>query len=360
MKLLLSILLWSFIAHAQSLEFFDYVGPDVGRVKIRVDDETNSLLGPVVDVGATDFTIEFWMKASPVNDQPAVTCGANVNWIYGNIMFDRDRYNQDRKFGLSIAGGRIVFGVSGNGTGDRTLCGVTTANDNQWHHVAVARRRSDGFMYLFVDGNLEASVNGPDGDISYPDNGIPGNYCNGPCDYSDPFIVLGVEKHDADPANYPGFTGLLTELRLSDTLRYINDYAVPSARFTSDARTLGLYHFTEGAGDTLHDTSNHPQGPNHAVRYFGGSPQAPLWSSESPFAETQLPAIDDLTITVENNVATLRWSAVPGAVNYLIYSGSAFDFTPPDEGEQVGATAMSEFSFDLGANVFSNIRVIAE
>lgn len=358
MKLLWCLLLAQLLC-AQSLEFFDYTGPDVDRVKIRVDDETNSLPGPVVDIGATDFTIEFWMKASPDNDQPAVACGANINWIYGNIMLDRDRYNQDRKFGLSIAGDKMIFGVSGDGTGDRTICGVTNVTDDAWHHIAIARRRSDGYMYLLVDGNLESSANGPDGDISYPDDGIPGNYCNGPCDYSDPFIVLGVEKHDADPANYPGFTGLLTEVRISDTLRYTNDYITPSARFTSDSHTLGLYHFTEGAGDTLHDSSNHPQGPNHGFRYFGGTPAGPQWSNDSPFQE-QLPAIDDLTITVESNSATLRWSAVPGAVNYHIYRSTSFEFTPPFQGEFVSTTAVPHLTFDLGAEPFGYFRVLAE
>ncbi|MBK6767308.1 MAG: LamG domain-containing protein [bacterium] len=359
MRHLLFLLLIAAACSAQSLEFFDYTGPDVDRVKIRVDDETNSLPGPVVDVGAMDFTIEFWMKASPDNDQPAVACGANINWIYGNIMLDRDRYNQDRKFGLSIAGDKLIFGVSGDGTGDRTICGVTDVTDNVWHHIAIGRRRSDGFMYLLVDGNLESSANGPDGDISYPDDGIPGNYCNGPCDYSDPFIVLGVEKHDADPANYPGFTGNLTELRISDTLRYVNNYPTPAARFTSDARTLGLYHFTEGAGDTLHDSSNHPQGPNHGIRYFGGTPAGPLWSIESPFADA-LPAINDLTLAVDSGTATLRWSAIPGAVNYLIYRSASFEFTPPGEGTFIGSTTASEFSFELGAEPFGYFRAVAE
>ena len=45
-------------------------------------------------------------------------CGANVGWINGNVVVDRDRFYQDRKFGV---------------------------------------RRSDGFLWLYVDGALEAS-----------------------------------------------------------------------------------------------------------------------------------------------------------------------------------------------------------
>jgi hypothetical protein len=59
--------------------------------------------------------------------------------------------------------------------------------DGAWHHIAVQRRRSDGYMWLYVDGRLEAQGDGPDGDISYPDDGVPcDRCCNGnPCNFSD-------------------------------------------------------------------------------------------------------------------------------------------------------------------------------
>jgi hypothetical protein len=121
--------------------------PGLDRVTIQIADPNGGTGPQPLDVGATDFTIEFWMKASAGdNTAAAVSCGANVAWIYGNIVIDRDRYNQDRKFGLSIAGGRFVWGVSGDGTGDATICGASDVLDDQWHHVAVERRRSDGWI----------------------------------------------------------------------------------------------------------------------------------------------------------------------------------------------------------------------
>src|SRR5688572_24787698 len=124
-----------------SLAFNATGNSDVDRVKIRVDDPANALPGGPVDVGATDFTIEFWIKAASAdNTAAAVTCGANTAWINGNIVVDRDRFNQDRKFGVSIAGGVVVFGVSGQGPGDRTICGTASVLDNAWHHIAVQRR----------------------------------------------------------------------------------------------------------------------------------------------------------------------------------------------------------------------------
>jgi hypothetical protein len=271
---------------ARSLRFFGNGVNDIDRVKIRIDDPANSLPGPPADIGATDFTLEFWMKGrASENPTAPVAGGANIDWIYGNILIDRDRYNQDRKFGLSIAGGRVVFGVSGDGTGDWTIVGASDVLDELWHHVAVQRRRSDGRLELFVDGALEAlasGAQGPDGDVSYPDSGVPGNFCGGPCTNSDPFLVLGAEKHDAGPS-YPAFSGWLDELRLSTTLRYTANFTPARAPFVSDAATAALYHFDEGRGNVVHDSSGAAGGPSHGERRVGGSPVGPRWSLDTPF-----------------------------------------------------------------------------
>ncbi len=265
------------IGIGSALRFFGNGINDIDRVKIRVDDPTNSNPGPAVDVGSADFTIEFWMKGNlSENAASAVSCGANNSWIYGNVVLDRDRYNQNRNFGLSIAGGRLVFGVYGATGGARTICGSSNIVDGTWHHVAVQRRRSDGWMWLYVDGSLQAQVNGPDGDISYPDNGVPGNFCGGPCTNSDPFLVIGAEKHDAGP-QYPSYSGFFDELRISKVLRYSSTFSRPWAAFSKDANTVGLYHFDEGNGSTAADSSGASPGPSPATLRIGGNPQGPNW-----------------------------------------------------------------------------------
>lgn len=282
------LLFWSALlpalAHSAGSLRFHGNGVDlVDRVRIRIDDPDPGLGGPPADLGAGDMTIEFWLRALPgSNPAPAQSCGANINWIYGHIVFDRDRYNQDRKFGLSLVGGRPIFGVSGDGTGDFTICGGADLRDGQWHHLVVQRRRSDGHLWLFLDGSAQAAADGPDGDISYPDDGIPGNYCGGPCVESDPFIVLGAEKHDAGPA-YPSFDGWLDELRLSTGLRYPGPFTPPATPFVPDAATAALYHFDEGAGDLVGDSSGAPGGPSPGERRFGGTPPGPEWSQLTPF-----------------------------------------------------------------------------
>lgn len=283
-------------AFASSLRFFGHgvTAPGLDRVKIRIDDPSlPSDPSPPVDVGATDFTIEFWMKAAAAdNIAGAVTCGPNIEWINGNIVIDRDRFNQDRKYGVSIAGGEVVFGVSGDGTGDFTICSTTDVLDDAWHHVALQRRRSDGRLWLHVDGALEAQADGPDGDVSYPDGGIPGPYCGGPCDDSDPFIVLGAEKHDAG-AQYPSYSGRLEELRFSTTLRYGGSaYPVPTSAFVPDADTVGLFHFDGPPGPCSGVLPDASASPTDGVCHFGGSaPSGPVFGADTPFeAAVDLPA----------------------------------------------------------------------
>ena len=265
--------------------------PDQDRAKILIDNVANNDPGPPADIGSTDFAIEWWMKAAAADNlAPAVTCGSNVNWIYGNIIFDRDRFNQGRKFGISVAGGKIVFGATVTGGSDYTVCSSAMVLDNIWHHVAVQRNAANGQMAIYVDGVLSGSGTGPAGDISYPDDGIPcGNCCNGgSCNFSDPYIVLGAEKHDAG-ADYPSYNGHLDELRLSDTLRYSGNFTPPTAAFVPDARTMALYHFDEGAGTTIDDDSSAPGGPSDGFLNVGGNPPGPAWVADSPF-----PASNDM------------------------------------------------------------------
>jgi len=245
--------------------------PGKDRVEIRID-------GPQrpADIGASDFTLEFWMRASLGDNDNGHVCGtANDDWINGHIIIDRDVYGSGDygDYGISLASGRITFGVN-NGSSGITLCGTTNVADGQWHHIAVQRRRSDGYLWLFVDGQLQAQADGPNGDISYRDgrSGAP----------KDPFLVIGAEKHDAGEA-YPSYNGYLDELRLSNVLRYGGNFARPSAPFVPDVQTVALYHFDEVSGTTITDSSGALGGPSNGVMHVGGDPAGPLRVTGGPF-----------------------------------------------------------------------------
>lgn len=263
-------------AHAQdfSLRFHGHGSGDIDRVKIPLDAPARP-----VDVGF-DFTLEFWLKALPgENDASGCTAG-NDGWITGNTIFDRDVYGPGDRgdYGVSLFDGGIAFGVADDASG-AGLCGATPVDDGAWHHVAVTRDASSGQMRLFVDGVLDGSASGPTGDVSYRD-GRTGGAPN------DPYLVIGAEKHDAGAA-YPSFSGWIDEVRLSRVVRYTTTFAPPSGPFTTDADTVALYHLDAGpagpcTGAVL-DAAGFTGGPsNGACSYGGGGTAGPRYTTDVP------------------------------------------------------------------------------
>jgi cysteine-rich repeat protein len=276
--LLLAVVLIPAPAPAQStlsLRFFGNGMSDIDRVKIRID-------APAVpaDVGAGDFTLEFWMKATSAENGAGACTGGGDGWITGNSVFDRDVFGSGDfgDWGVSLFENGLAFGVAVGAAGN-TICGATDVDDGVWHHVAVTRDESSGALALFVDGQLDASGGGPSGNASYRDgrSGTP----------NDPFLVIGAEKHDAGPA-YPSYSGFVDEVRLSNVVRYTSSFAPPTAVFTPDGSTVALYHFEEGpvgpciTGTTILDASGAPGGPSHGVCRHGGTPAGPLFSTDVP------------------------------------------------------------------------------
>ncbi|RPI24509.1 MAG: hypothetical protein EHM70_21220 [Chloroflexota bacterium] len=249
------------------------------RLAIRVDDPAITENSPAVDVGWQDFTVEWWMRANlGENTAKAVDCGPVESWIDGNVILDRDRSNgPGSKWGVSLADGKIAFGVTGpvidpvSGAAENlTLCSSANVADLRWHHIAIQRSRSDGKMWLFVDGHLEAWGDGPNGDISYPNDAAA-------TDPFDPFLVVGASRRDA-AAPYVSFHGTIDEMRISSILRYPGADFIPlRSPFMPDVYTTALYHFDEGLGSAVRDTSGSAGGPYHGIRYYGGRTNGPEW-----------------------------------------------------------------------------------
>lgn len=257
-----------------SLLFRGHGTNDIDRVKIKLD-------APAVpaDVGG-NFTVEFWMRAALADNASAACVPGGDNWINGNIMVDRDIYGDGDygDYGISLANGRIAFGLS-RGVNKQTICGTTNVANNRWHHIAVTRSSATGLMRIFIDGKIDASATGPAGNVSYR-NGRATSYPN-----SDPYLVLGAEKHDAGPG-YPSYSGYMDELRISKSIRYTARFTRPTTPFAADANTVALYHFDEGpagkcAGAIL-DSST--AGTSDGQCKFGGAaPPGPVYAAAVPF-----------------------------------------------------------------------------
>ncbi|MRR32813.1 LamG domain-containing protein, partial [bacterium] len=143
-----------------SLRFRGHGTGDIDRVKIKID-------APAVpaDVGG-NFTIEFWLKAALSENLSSACTPGSDHWINGNTIIDRDIFgNGDYgDYGISLANGRIAFGVT-RGTAKNTICGATNVANGKWHHIAVTRSSATGMIKIFVDGRLDRSGTGPTGNI---------------------------------------------------------------------------------------------------------------------------------------------------------------------------------------------------
>jgi len=234
-----------------SVEFFGTGDNDEDRIKIsRV---SNPSANNGADIGSTDFTIELWIRTKSGNNSSYSGSGGSGTYtsaaIVGNALVDCDLYNRNPGFVWTLTSGRLTFGWKTSG-GDRVLVGTTDLRDSAWHHIALCRTSSSGLIEMYADGTREATVTTLSGDLSYP-GGTPDPLG----EQGDTFMVLGAEKHDAG-GSYPSFFGYMTELRLSNSVRYSGaSFSPPTARFTDDANTEAIYHMTESSGSTITDSS---------------------------------------------------------------------------------------------------------
>jgi hypothetical protein len=322
------------VAAQTSLRFFGQAVPNVNRVMIRIDPHVPA------DVGAGDFTIEFWMKANAADNTPGSGCttGSGENWINGNIILDRAIWSHDLNgdYGLAMfrtgSGSAILgYGMFQGGTGAALgLCGSRNVGDGQWHHIAITRSSSNGQVRLYVDGQLDTSGTGPTGNVSYRD-GQPSQVPPGITLNVDNYLGIGAEKYDADPVRYPSYNGFVDEVRLSTVIRYASNFTRPSAPFAADADTAALYRFDEGSGTAIVDSA--PGGGSPGERRVGGNPAGPVYSSDTPFGSTPQPGDVRLTaasFTIGEGAGSLTigvnrsgGSSGAAAVNYQTSGGTA-------------------------------------
>ncbi len=262
---------------AGSLQFYDDItqGDYEGRCRISLP---NSGTGINQE---NDFTYEFWIAPSATaGDNPdSTTAGANNNWINSNIIIDRDLNAQLPAHGFGLSAGQACFGVS-TSIGERTIIGGPDMRDGNWHHVALTRDESTGDMELYVDGDQDATGSGPTGSVAMPNDHTPNSTCgpglNESCTNSDPYLVIGTEKHDIQTN---GYRGLFACFRVSNNIRYTGStITVPTAPLTADANTVGLWLFNEQSGTVASDSSGNSQDCVLRVDASG-----PTWNASHPF-----------------------------------------------------------------------------
>lgn len=260
-----------FAAAPSSLRFGGAGDDDADRVRIIIEPNNPA------DIGSTDLTIEFWMKANAADNDPTltvdpacssatgVTGASGADWLKGNNLLSRYRLGAGQGWGVSIVKDtgsvrRIAFGLIDTTPAAFTYCsGAVNVLNGAWHHIAITRNKATGETKIFVDG----VQSGPTGtfaagvDFSYPDGVATGGCAGLPCT-NDIFLVIGKEQHNVNDTNLPAYEGQLDELRFSKTIRYSGTvFSISGVEFVPDSNTLALYHFNEGSGTvTTNATGN--------------------------------------------------------------------------------------------------------
>src|SRR5262249_23243424 len=142
---------------------------------------------------------------------------------------------------------------------DVTVQSTTTVNTGQWVHVAAVRIEATGVIEVFVNGNLEASVNTLNtGPLSDPAN-----------------ITIGGNVVDRR-----FFKGEIDDVRIYNVARTAADIQgdMYQTLTGTEPGLVGYWQFDEGAGTTSADkTASH----NTAFLGAGNAPNIPGWNIPS-------------------------------------------------------------------------------
>ena len=150
-------------------------------------------------------------------------------YVRGGIIVDKySGSGRGREYRFSVGKDgqlRSWFSVDGTLENSVGLLSDMTVPKNRWVHVATAN--DAGMLRLFIDGTLvaESVVGARPAQLGYQNVAIGGNNC---C-----------------RGYYEVFNGLIDEVRVSNTTRYVSTFEPPTEEFEADANTLLLMHFTD-------------------------------------------------------------------------------------------------------------------
>jgi hypothetical protein len=174
---------------------------------------------PSLDSTTNQVTVECWFNLSaPATDWTSLVSKEDESYAFSGY---------DLRFSL----GDTIFGgilVQPSVILQNPL--KTRVPFPDWHHCAM---QFDGTNFsVWLDGSMIYSTNDPS---PYVTNSNP--------------LSIGSQN-----SGFRLFYGLIDEVRVSKTIRYTAPFN-PALRFTSDSNTVALYHFDEGGGSIVHDSS---------------------------------------------------------------------------------------------------------
>jgi len=218
---------WSAISNGATS--YVYVGPPYGGGFNGTSSVGTAADSASLDINGRAITMEAWIYLT-ANDEwnTAGVVGRNIvdgiGWTRFQGLYG---YNNGKewKFGLVI-GTTYYYAQSS-----------VDLNKNEWVHIAGSFDGTN--VRFFINGVCRATTTVP----SQNPNGIAVNN-------NDWYVGRAAGSSER-------FTGIIDEVRISSYARYTADFTVPSDAFTSDTYTCALWHFEEGTGTTVDDSSDY-------------------------------------------------------------------------------------------------------
>jgi len=159
-------------------------------------------------------------------------------WVNPEIVVaEHLPFNKEDVYEIGINNGYFQTAVKPVGQGWEWWDSGEEAPVDKWSHVAVTWNGEE--ISLFFNGEFKAVYL------------KPGDAAN---DSPDTFKV---GRRTRGGATHSIFTGLIDEVRVSNSIRYTQaGFKVPTTCFTPDANTMALYHFDSQEGTTVRDASS--------------------------------------------------------------------------------------------------------
>jgi len=272
-----------------ALRFYGNGVNDIDRVKIQIDDPATTAPGPPADVGATDFTIEFWFRAlaaenppPPSRAAPTTTGSSATSWWIG-IASTRAGPLACRSPASSSSSACSATGRARSPSVARATCstisGITLPCSGAGRTGGCGCTSTAAWKPRAMDPTATSPT--------------PTPACRGTSAAGSLHQQRSVPRpRGREARRWPAVSVVC---RMAGRVPAVERPALcdalhaPGASVRSDASTVALYHFDEGAGDVIVDTPGVSGGPSHGVRRFGGTPAGPQWViSDAPLARGRL------------------------------------------------------------------------
>jgi len=276
---ILTIVALAFTANAQpyALNFDGGIGPDAETQSIKYnDDATTSIMD-----GATDFTIEMWVKPTASTNSEIHNKVMMKHWnLFALTMFtdgSTNGYTNPRFYFTSYNSDASVK-ANVNTNGDVLTLGV-------WNHIAVICDSGANTIKLYVNGVDVTNDTETAADVIMAGGNANDNL----------YIGYG------GSGTYPAMQARGIRIKnVTETIGSLNTTDPLTSPYTTDANTAALFYFTEGTGIV---TANAATGTN--ANFGFSSAHYPTW-------------VDAVLATEDNNL--IDFSVYPNPISEKMFT----------------------------------------